>query len=440
MNIVKVYKSLSASLFYLTIVIILAGINFSDGRSPGWFVQTLPINDAYNDLFFIDTLHGWMVSTGYSGTSDTGYIIHTSNGGYNWVVQKAEPQLFWRVQFVDTNYGYVVGGYPSPCIKKTTNGGIIWTDISSNIGNLFTINDISFVNKDTGWVCINDFFDGGIYKTMNGGNNWTQQKYDQYAYKVFFINKDTGWYCTGSNQKLYRTTNSGANWSLQYTNPSYSITDIFFLNSFKGWMFAGYIKYTTDGGFTWTIGQSDYVGYSLKFLNENTGYGGVFGLPPKIIKTIDGGLHWGYQVTPYTSDNLIAPLRNDTSNAWSGQLMRTTDGGGPIIFTDIQQISTNVPDKFKLEQNYPNPFNSMTNIKFQIIKTEKGKWKKMNGIISLKVFDITGKEIENLIHSKLEPGTYEVKFDAGKLSSGLYFYSFFADGMRVDTKKMILIK
>jgi photosystem II stability/assembly factor-like uncharacterized protein len=278
MNIIKVYKLVSASLFYLTIVIILAGINFSDNRSPGWFVQTLPINDAYNDLFFIDSLHGWMVSTGYSGTADTGYIIHTSNGGYNWVVQKAEPQLFWRVQFVDTNYGYVVGGSSLANIKKTTNGGINWTDISSSFGNRLGIQDLSFVNKDTGWVCINVFFDGGVYRTENGGGSWNLQKFDQHAYDICFINKDTGWYSTNDgNGKLYRTINGGVNWILQYT-VNYPIDYIFFLNKSKGWMRGGYLMYTTDSGFNWTISQATNGGDNIRFIDENTGYTGVFDL------------------------------------------------------------------------------------------------------------------------------------------------------------------
>jgi photosystem II stability/assembly factor-like uncharacterized protein len=429
MNIIKVYKSLSAFLFYLTIVIILAGINFSDTKSPGWFIQPLPVNDAYNDLFFIDSLHGWMVSTGYPGTSDTGYIIHTSNGGYNWVVQKREPQLFWRVQFLDTNFGYVIGGNTTANIQKTTNGGQNWTDISNGFDGV-GLKDLSFVNRDTGWICLEDFFSGGVYKTINGGQNWTLQKFDQSAYYLSFINKDTGWYCTNES-KLWRTTNGGDNWTLQYTLSS-GIGYIYFINGNKGWSQSGNsgIKYTTDGGFNWNNSNTLYYsGLNFSFINANTGYSGTFDL--NISKTTNGGINWGYQNTSLIPFSLNSVKKNDTLNAWAGRLLRTTDGGGPIIYTGLQQISSNIPENFKLEQNYPNPFNPVSSIKYQVLRSAE---------LKLIVFDIAGKEIETLVNKKQSPGSYEVRFNGTNLSSGVYLYSLYADGVRIDTKKAVLIK
>ena len=97
----------------------------------------------------------------------------------------------------------------------------------------------------------------------------------------------------------------------------------------------------------------------------------------------------------------------------------------------IQQISSEIPTDFKLHQNYPNPFNPSTSIKFKVQSLKNMK---------LSVFDITGKEIAVLVSEKLSPGEYEYKFEAGNLPSGVYFYTLFADEVRVDTKKMLLIK
>jgi|GEM_PF-1736562 len=97
------------------------------------------------------------------------------------------------------------------------------------------------------------------------------------------------------------------------------------------------------------------------------------------------------------------------------------------------------PLKFSLEQNYPNPFNPSTVIKFEIPNSENGKWKIENGVVTLKVYDVLGKEIETLVNENLKPGTYEVKFDGSKLSSGIYFYTL-AAGEYNETKKMVLIK
>ena len=96
----------------------------------------------------------------------------------------------------------------------------------------------------------------------------------------------------------------------------------------------------------------------------------------------------------------------------------------------VQNISTVVPEKFDLEQNYPNPFNPSTTIKFAL---------KTAGIVKLAVYDITGREIAQLVNSNLTPGTYQYSFEAKGLSSGTYFYRLEADGF-TQTKKMLLIK
>jgi hypothetical protein len=98
--------------------------------------------------------------------------------------------------------------------------------------------------------------------------------------------------------------------------------------------------------------------------------------------------------------------------------------------TGIQPISNKIPDSYRLEQNFPNPFNPRTIIRFQI---------KDSRFVSLKVYDILGREIETLVNEIQKPGEYEVSFDAGKLSSGIYFYRLIA-GEYSETKRMILLK
>jgi hypothetical protein len=95
----------------------------------------------------------------------------------------------------------------------------------------------------------------------------------------------------------------------------------------------------------------------------------------------------------------------------------------------IHQTSTIAKD-FNLYQNYPNPFNPMTNIKFQIPKS---------GQVDLKIYDVHGNEIETLINGQLNPGTYEVSFDASQYPSGIYFYKM-TYGNIMFSRKMILLK
>jgi hypothetical protein len=89
-----------------------------------------------------------------------------------------------------------------------------------------------------------------------------------------------------------------------------------------------------------------------------------------------------------------------------------------------------VPGVFSLEQNYPNPFNPATTIKYQV---------PVNGLVTLKVFNVIGQEVATLVNEVQSASGYETSFDASKLSSGIYFYTLRA-GSFVETKKMMLIK
>ena len=98
--------------------------------------------------------------------------------------------------------------------------------------------------------------------------------------------------------------------------------------------------------------------------------------------------------------------------------------------TGINLISGESPESFSLSQNYPNPFNPITNIKFDIPKS---------GNVSLKVFDITGKEVAELVNENMQAGSYNYDFDAANLSSGVYYYRL-TSGSYTNIKKMILVK
>lgn len=85
----------------------------------------------------------------------------------------------------------------------------------------------------------------------------------------------------------------------------------------------------------------------------------------------------------------------------------------PNIGVGVNNISSEIPEGFKLNQNYPNPFNPSTKISFSIPKS---------GFVNLKIYDMTGREITNLINEQLQAGSYEVDFNASHLSSGVYYY------------------
>jgi hypothetical protein len=100
-----------------------------------------------------------------------------------------------------------------------------------------------------------------------------------------------------------------------------------------------------------------------------------------------------------------------------------------ILVTGIDHAEIK-PDEFLLFQNYPNPFNPETNIKFRISES---------GFVTLKVFDILGREVITLVNEEKPAGNYEVEFYASSLASGIYFYKLQAGGLSL-VKKMILAK
>ncbi|HEX2787382.1 MAG TPA: glycosyl hydrolase family 18 protein [Ignavibacteria bacterium] len=99
------------------------------------------------------------------------------------------------------------------------------------------------------------------------------------------------------------------------------------------------------------------------------------------------------------------------------------------VGSNINNISSNATT-FKLHQNYPNPFNPSTSIRFSLQKT---------GFVSLKIYDINGKEVAVLINNNLSQGEYIFDFNANELPSGTYFYKLSA-GNFTETKKMMLVK
>jgi hypothetical protein len=102
----------------------------------------------------------------------------------------------------------------------------------------------------------------------------------------------------------------------------------------------------------------------------------------------------------------------------------------PVIPTSVEIAATGIPSGFALAQNYPNPFNPTTNITFALPK---------EGFVSLKVYDITGREVLTGVNEVLKPGYYNTHIDASGLSSGMYFYTLTANGFTA-TKKMTLVR
>jgi PKD repeat protein len=110
--------------------------------------------------------------------------------------------------------------------------------------------------------------------------------------------------------------------------------------------------------------------------------------------------------------------------------LKQVDYNGTVDYSDVVSVVNDIPIEYALAQNYPNPFNPSTIIAYSIPQKSN---------VSLKIYDIVGKEIITLVDEQKEAGLYEVKYDASKLSSGVYIYSIQA-GDFLENRKMILMK
>ena len=141
-----------------------------------------------------------------------------------------------------------------------------------------------------------------------------------------------------------------------------------------------------------------------------------------------------YQWGPYENLNSIPADKYSTGN----EIKFTSPGksiqyimlekGTPIASVDDKKST--VINEFKLHQNYPNPFNPATKISYEVPVEE---------FVTLKVYDLLGREAATLVNEQKAPGNYTVQFDASKLSSGMYMYSLKA-GSFFATKKLLLVK
>jgi hypothetical protein len=153
-----------------------------------------------------------------------------------------------------------------------------------------------------------------------------------------------------------------------------------------------------------------------------------FGAPAQLTSVTD--LHWvsapstafgGTPVVGITTD-----IDGDARNATMPYMGADEDG----MLTGVGSDELSAPRTFALGQNYPNPFNPMTVIDYQLAA---------EGLTTLRVFDVLGREVTTLVNERQGPGHHTVRFDARTLSSGVYLYRL-TSGDRTETRRMQFVK
>jgi len=425
---------------------------------PGWYTQsTNDTNYTYNSVYFYNYLTGWICGT-------NGKIFKTTNGGFNWTQQltNSYQNYFQKINGVSTSdqyvyaCGFVNNSIPaSATIQETSNGGTIWTN---KVINFLNFKNLHFINPFTGFVIggrAGTLDTGRIYRTTNAGTGGGNTVYTSYAdnsvltlgiFKaITFINTNTGWISATNSQNntsLLKTTNMGVNWNITGSLiPGVFINDIKFINEQTGWACGGgaagnraKVLKTTNGGVNWT--EQTFVNSNMfnsmswvQYFNPGLTYRGfMVGENGLVYISYDMGETWIQQITPKLN-NLNGVYFVDGKVGWAvgnnANILATYNGG-----VQVNNISTNVPEQYKVYQNYPNPFNPVTTIKFDVVKS---------GFVNMAIFDGLGRKIETLVNEELKPGTYSATWDAKALPSGVYFYRITAQNY-TKTMKMSLVK
>jgi hypothetical protein len=185
-----------------------------------------------------------------------------------------------------------------------------------------------------------------------------------------------------------------------------------------------------NGGEVWVVGETEDITWTGVNVNEvkielSTNNGADWSI---IIESVPNTGSYSWNVTAQDSSNECL-IR--ITNLENGFVYDVSDGTFTIdIVSDVDDELNGIPSEFNLAQNYPNPFNPVTSIKYQVPEAS---------LVSIKVYDIIGREVAVLVNEVKNPGNYQIYFDGGNLASGVYFYKMIA-GDFSSVKKMNLLK
>ncbi|WKZ68772.1 MAG: YCF48-related protein [Melioribacteraceae bacterium] len=369
-------------------------------------------NETFSDIHFFDNENGLAIS--WEG------VYKTENGGYQWTKIDSLGSHNQKLYFTSENDGWIVGNF----IYKTNNNGYSWEQVDFGIAKVW--NDIKFIDDQNGWLIGYNL----IYQTTDGGQTWNDvTKMDGTFTAVDFIDNSTGYLCE-LDSIIWKTTDSGLTWHKISVPSIKRMREINFIDKNNGWLRVDQQFYkTNDGGVTWLpsvevpsyiIKDSFVIGSNIWLIGSNSN-GGI------LAYSDDYGENWEEINLCSREVSSIFMLSEETG--W------ITGNGGLVLGTsNIVSVADErfdqLVNEYKLFQNYPNPFNPSTQIKFAIPQA---------GIVTVKVYDIIGREVTTLVNDNLNSGIHEVVFNANNLSSGIYFVRMTSQNF-TSTKKIMVIK
>lgn len=314
----------------------------------------------------------------YIFIANSGYIHRSSNLGANWSQHRpyAADGIFTMIAIGTTLYA----GAKHYGIRRSTDNGANWHTLTFPYGSVYSID----INENVIYTALGN---NGVSVSSNSGANWSPLIFSLgYIHTVKYNN---GLLFAGARDSgVYISNNNGANWIRSSLNNRTIFTIAASGNNVLAGTSNGGVYFSPNNGSTWSQvneGLTDLRINSL-LIRGNIIYAGT-----------------------------------QTAGLWKRNLSE---------LLSVNQISSEVPSDYSLSQNYPNPFNPATNFEFKIADF---------GLVTLTIYDVTGKKVETLLNTNLKPGTYKAEWNASNYPSGVYFYTLSA-GDFTKTNKMVLLK
>jgi hypothetical protein len=349
----------------------------------------------------------------YAGNRGGGSLSKSTNRGASFFgsssgIPGGAYVSAWNTPFILSNSNPNVLYFGRSIIYKTTNAGASWAATNGGValdGNPSLSMAVAPTSPDTVFVgTVPGTERVHIFRTTNGGTSWTNMTGDlpnRYPLDIMIDPRDS---------------------RVVYV-------------AFGGFDTTRLAK-STDAGLTWTHISSPLpnvptTAVAIDPFNTNHIY---VGDDLGVFVSTDGGASWasfndGLFEAVTVADLVISPsnrsirLASHSNGVFTRKILSTSPTG--------VEERQGIPEQFVLHQNFPNPFNPTTRIPYSLSRREH---------VTLKVYDIAGREISTLIDHDEEPGLYFAEFDASRLASGVYFYGLQVGGRLVDARKALLMR
>ena len=380
----------------------------------------------------------------------------SSDQGASWVPVAGLPDPY-VTSFATTKDGSmpptIYAGTVGQGVYASNDYGSTWTidtagfGYSFPIGSNLNVNSLIAVKYGTGSEVVFAGTSPGIYRSVNGGS-WTEDTsgMEDGAYAFSFGASQIGSNKTdiyaGISRGVFVSTDTGSSWSpvdSGLVSPGnirliYSLATLVDgtggLHLFAGAIDTGLYESSTDGQIWSKVSYSPLADSQVNAMAES-GTNIFVGTTSHLYLSADFGLTWT------TVDSGLPRIPIECLYANGTELYAGTDGDGvwrrplsEMITAVSQNPFDSHPKSFSLAQNYPNPFNPTTEISYQLSAVSN---------VTLKVYDVLGREVATLVNQKQSAGKYSVTFNGSRLASGVYFYRL-AAGSFVSVKKLMLVK